>query len=721
MLTFDSPTLRLGLRIALPAIAILVGTVATVVVSLNRMAGEVDNVEKTLTMRSAAAAVQSVLNRIMLSHNDYAEWDDAVRNLYGGIDPVFFAENFYASTEWANLFDTAYLLDEDRRLLQGAHLGKPSNLPVDEAFGPNIAALLEQVPDDGRTYDVRTGIVLGAWGPALVAVGPIVADSDDFEDPPDRSRYLVIGKSLDKAAIDKLAEEFVLTGLRYVGPDEVVPDKLDLIDPAGQVIAALTWPPAEMGTRAYTEISPAVIVMLSLLGVTIIVLIVVAYRSITEIKKSEDSARYAAAHDALSGLPNRAELLRRLADTIDAERRDGARGALIFLDLDGFKRVDDAYGHDVGDRLLRDVAARFHSVSGNHLIARVGGDEFAILLVDDNPLEAAMALGHRVIDHLTKPIDIDGRVILIGTSLGIATIDESVLSAEEALRRADIAMYQAKQEGPNRIVAYDSSIDTARDERLAIAGELRTALRSEELEIVYQPIFNATTRRIVGAEALLRWPRSGAPPIPPSVFIPIAEESGLINELGAWTLRQACSAGRAWPGIRVSVNVSPAQFRNPNFDVVLSGILSQVGFAPEFLELEVTETYLVANPNQASQSISAIRALGVAVALDDFGSGFSSIGYLRSFTFDKLKLDRSLIAGIAADRRVQRFVQATIAMADALDLDVVAEGVETEEEASLLRVAGCREFQGFHLAKPCSAAEFAEYLRIEAAAVESPA
>ena len=154
---------------------------------------------------------------------------------------------------------------------------------------------------------------------------------------------------------------------------------------------------------------------------------------------------------------------------------------------------------------------------------------------------------------------------------------------------------------------------------------------------------------------------------------------------------------------------------------MLSGILSQVGFAPEFLELEVTETYLVANPNQASQSISAIRALGVAVALDDFGSGFSSIGYLRSFTFDKLKLDRSLIAGIAADRRVQRFVQATIAMADALDLDVVAEGVETEEEASLLRVAGCREFQGFHLAKPCSAAEFAEYLRIEAAAVESPA
>jgi diguanylate cyclase (GGDEF)-like protein len=721
MSTFNSANLRLSLRIALPALAILVGTVATVLVSLNRMAGEVDNVAKTLTMRSAAAAVQSVLHRIGLSHNDYSEWDDAVRNLYGGLDPQFLAENFDSATEWAVLFDTVYILDEDKQPVAARRLGKPIDLPLEQAFGPAIAQLLDGLPDDGRTYEVRTGIVSGAWGPGLVAVGPIVADSEDFEYPPDRSRYLVIGRSLDETAIDELAQEFVLSGLRLVKPGESVPDKLDLVDPAGHSIAALTWPPAEMGTRAYAEISPAVILTLLLLGITIVVLIVVAYRSITEIKKSEDQARYAAAHDALSGLPNRAELLRRLADIITAAGRDDLRGALIFLDLDGFKRVNDSYGHDIGDRLLRKVADGFHTICDDYPVARVGGDEFAVLLVDKDPLQAAMALGCRLIRYLTQPIDIDGRVVVIGTSLGIATIDEAVPSADEVLRRADIAMYQAKQQGRNRIVVYDSSIDSARDERLAIAADLRTALRSGDLEIAYQPIVDATTRRIVGAEALLRWPRPGAHPVPPSVFVPIAEESGLIDELGAWTLRQACSDGRGWPGIRVSVNVSPAQFRNPNFDVVLSTILGEVGFAPERLELEVTETYLVANPSQASQSINAIRNLGVTVALDDFGSGFSSIGYLRSFTFDKLKLDRSLIAGIAADQRVQRFVQATIAMADALDLEVVAEGVETEEEASLLGRAGCREFQGFHLAKPCSAAEFSEYLSADAVAAGSPA
>lgn len=383
----------------------------------------------------------------------------------------------------------------------------------------------------------------------------------------------------------------------------------------------------------------------------------------------------------------------------------------MFLDLDGFKRVNDAYGHEIGDRLLRSVAAGFRAVCGDRMIARVGGDEFAILLIDEKPVEAAMELGQRVIRYLTRPIEIDGRVVALGSSLGVATIDETVPSAEEALRRADIAMYQAKQQGRNRIFTYDAAVDIARHERLAIAADLRKALRSGDIEIAYQPIFDATSCRVVGAEALLRWPRTGAEPIPPSVFVPIAEEIGLIDELGIWTLRQACSAALSWPTVRVAVNVSPAQFRNPSFDLVLT----EVGLAPERLELEVTEAYLVANPAQASQSISPIRALGVAVALDDFGSGFSSIRYLRSFTFDRLKLDRSLIAGIATDERVMRFVQATIAMADALDLKVVAEGVETEEEASLLRRAGCREFQGFHLARPCSATEFAEYLRTKTA------
>jgi EAL domain-containing protein (putative c-di-GMP-specific phosphodiesterase class I) len=261
------------------------------------------------------------------------------------------------------------------------------------------------------------------------------------------------------------------------------------------------------------------------------------------------------------------------------------------------------------------------------------------------------------------------------------------------------------------LFVYDAVIDTIRHERLEIADDLRKALRDDKLDLVYQPVFDAGTRKIIGVEALLRWNRPRLGPIPPSVFVPIAEQSGLIDELGSWTIRRACSDGIAWPSIKVSVNVSPAQFRNPNFDVLLSDVLAATGFPAERLELEVTESYFIVNPDQARRAIDTIRNLGIAVSLDDFGTGYSSIGYLRSFSFDKLKLDRSLIVGLADDERVQRLVKATVALADALNLTVTAEGVETETEANLLRAAGCSEFQGFFFARPTSAAAIGEMLR----------
>ncbi len=294
-------------------------------------------------------------------------------------------------------------------------------------------------------------------------------------------------------------------------------------------------------------------------------------------------------------------------------------------------------------------------------------------------------------------------MVTVGTSVGVAVADAADPSAEEMLRRADVAMYQAKQQGPNRLFVYDAVIDTIRHERLEIADDLRRALREDSLDLVYQPVFSAETHAIVGVEALLRWNRPVSGPLPPSVFVPIAEQSGLIDELGRWTIRRACIDGLAWPSIKVSVNVSPAQFRNPNFDALVVDILKETDFPPTRLELEVTESYFIVNPDQARKAIDMVRNLGVAVALDDFGTGYSSIGYLRSFTFDKLKLDRSLITGIATDERVQRLVKATVALAEALDLRVTAEGVETDEEATFLRAAGCAEFQGFFFAKPSSA------------------
>jgi EAL domain-containing protein (putative c-di-GMP-specific phosphodiesterase class I) len=333
-------------------------------------------------------------------------------------------------------------------------------------------------------------------------------------------------------------------------------------------------------------------------------------------------------------------------------------------------------------------------------------------------VKVACDLGWRLISFVSDPFEIDGRMISVGTSVGVAIADSADPSAEELLRRADVAMYQAKQQGPNRLFVYDALIDTIRHERLEIADDLRRALREDKLDLVYQPVFDARTRAVVGVEALLRWNRPLFGPMPPSVFVPIAEQSGLIDELGNWTIRRACSDGVAWPSIKVSVNVSPAQFRNPNFDGLVTDVLHSTGFPAGRLELEVTESYFIVNPDQARRAIDTIRALGIAVALDDFGTGYSSIGYLRSFNFDKLKLDRSLIIGLASDERVERLVRATVALAEALDLTVTAEGVETEEEADLLRNAGCAQFQGFFFAKPVPAAAISELLKSGGAKAE---
>ena len=704
---------------ALPALVILIGTIATVVISLNRISGEVDRVEGTLTKRSAEAAVQSTLRLIGKSHRDYAEWDDAVRRLYGTIDPVFFFENFDSTTTTELFFDTAYILDEEKRSVVATRQGTRISLPIAEAFGPSINLLLDGLPDDGKTYGVGTGVLSGVWGTSVVAAGPIVPSTADSGLASARARYLVIAKSFDDDAVKALGEEFVLSGLRLVGPGGSPADRLDIHDPSGLEVASLTWEPAGLGKRAYAEIGPAVIAMLSLISITVLILIVIAHRGFVKLKKSEDQARYAAAHDSLSGLPNRAELLRLLVETLATVRSQGDKGAAIFLDLDGFKQVNDTYGHDIGDRLLRSVSDVFHTVSDDYLIARIGGDEFAIVLIDDHPIDSAIKLAKLFISKLTQTFEIDGRAITVGCSIGVAAIDRTIQSADEVLRRADVAMYKAKQDGRNRVCVYDESIDAARRERSIVAAELEDAMRTGGLDIAYQPIFDAKSRKIVGTEALLRWPRPGKVPLTPDLFVPIAEESGLIDELGLWILRRTCSDASAWPNIRLAVNVSPIQFRNPKFESTVSGVLEEFGFEAKRLELELTENHLAANPDQARKCINAIRSLGIGIALDDFGSGFSSIGYLRSFTFDRLKLDRTLITEIDSDERVQRLVQAIVALADSLELDVVAEGVENEREAVLLGLAGCRELQGFHLARPCSAEQITKLVNARGEAANS--
>ncbi len=709
----DQVTARFGLRVVIPAVAVLVGALVIVVISLSEMANEVNVIESRLTTRSVEAALGVTIRNIEQTHRDYAQWDDAVRHIYGTVDQGFMAETFATSTTLADhlFFDTAVLLDEGDDVLYAVHRGEPVQGAAADLFGSSFATLIRPLVRDGVTYDVRASMMQTKWGIAAVAAGTVVPFSGDFSPMPKDSRVLVLAKTFDAAAVAGLRQDYLIGDLQLVPADAGYAHSLPINDVTGQAIGALAWSPPTLGDQARSKVSPTVFTMIALVGLTMAFLIAIALRGMQEVERREAEAHHAATHDALSGLPNRAAVVAALDDAIAARRTEGTPVTVVYLDIDGFKEVNDAFGHETGDRLLKEVARSFRDRVKDHLIARVGGDEFAVVVSGPGAVKIACDLGWRLINSVTDAFEVDGRMIGVGASVGVAVADDSTPSAEELLRRADVAMAQAKQHGRSRLFVYDAVIDTVRHERLEIAADLRRALRDGGLSLAYQPVFDADTRTIIGVEALVRWDRPLLGPLPPAAFIPIAEQSGLIDELGEWTIRRACLDGLAWPSVKVSVNVSPAQFQNPNFETQLGAILRETGFPVSRLDLEVTESYFIANPEQARRAIDVIRGLGISVSLDDFGTGYSSIGYLRSFNFDKLKLDRSLIVGVGNDERVQRLVEATIALAEALDLDVTAEGVETEEEATLLKKAGCAAFQGFFFAKPMSATAIAALLR----------
>jgi diguanylate cyclase (GGDEF)-like protein len=710
------PSIPFVLSIAVPAAAVFTIAVATLFTSLREIASEVNHTESSLTHRTTEAAVEATLRRMANTHHDYAVWDDAARKLYGTPDRQFVEENLAASTRNPVFFDTAYLVDRKGGVIIAYRNGTSVAMPTEKAFGPSIKGILAALPSDGLHYAVSTSVVEGAWGPEIIAAGPVVPLTAKAVPEKRAARYLVIARALDEAAIARIAGDYLIDGLRLAPAGTAAAGtSLALRDSTGKVVADLAWSARLPGSEALARLTPEVIATLGLLAATMLMLIVIAARGYARMQRGEAQARHAAFHDSLSGLPNRSALVEHLRHLFEDVRRGHATVAVLYLDLDGFKEVNDTFGHDVGDHLLRKVATGFGMITGDHLLVRLGGDEFAVVIDHPDASEVAADLGERLVRFFAKPFDVDGRVIGVSVSVGIALVERDNVSVDEALRRADVAMYQAKQQGRNRVCVFDDSLDAQRMKRIAIAADLRRALADGELTMYYQPVYDAHTDTISGVEALVRWPRSDdGPPVSPAEFIPIAEETGLIDELGVWTLRRACRDARAWPGIKVSVNVSPAQLQNPGFAETVAVVLEQVDFPGSRLEIEVTETYFLSHPEQASRAIDALRKLGVGTVLDDFGTGYSSIGYLRSFAFDKLKLDRSMIANIDRDPHAQRLVHATVALADALQLSVTAEGVETEEEAALLRIAGCAAFQGFFFGRPAPAGEITALLGADA-------
>jgi diguanylate cyclase (GGDEF)-like protein/PAS domain S-box-containing protein len=445
--------------------------------------------------------------------------------------------------------------------------------------------------------------------------------------------------------------------------------------------------------------------------------VVVNYRDITQRKATEKQLEYQAYYDALTGLPNRLLFRDRVVNAIAQAKRHRRGIAVMYLDLDHFKLVNDGLGHSVGDGLLSEVAARLQgSIRASDTISRLGGDEFTILLNDTSSTDAIFAISRKILQSLARPFHVNGHELFVTASIGISLFPADGEDVETLLKCADSAMYRAKELGRNQAQLFTPSMNEKYVRRLAVEQSLHHAMEREELEVYYQPIYEGSGRKVVGLEALLRWNEPGRGVIEPVEFIHLAEETGLIVSIGEWVIRRSCAQLREWhdaglTDLRMNVNISAPQLQQPNFGEIVVEALRENKLSKNMLQLEITESVAVQNIDLTMQVLREIRRQGIGIAIDDFGTGQSSLIYLKRFPIDAIKIDQAFVRDVTGEESAAAIVSYIINLAHMLRLEVIAEGVETEEQYEFLKKQGCDRMQGFLLGKPMPAARTQEFLR----------
>ena len=435
---------------------------------------------------------------------------------------------------------------------------------------------------------------------------------------------------------------------------------------------------------------------------------------IADRQESQARSQYLAYHDSLTGLGNRLLFKEQLEEALKDVSVTPHPLAVLFLDLDGFKAVNDTLGHSVGDLLLKSVATKLRDIlPRTDRIARLGGDEFAILQISATQPGSSIALAEKIIEVVGQPNSIDGHDVTVGASVGIAVAHPGDMNTENFLKSADLAMYSAKSDGRGTYRMFDPAMDAIVQARRLLERDMRTALAQDGFRLFYQPLVNLQSKKVTAFEALMRWQHPERGMVPPSDFIPVAEEMGLIVQLGEWALRQACAEATEWPdGICVSVNLSPLQFSKGNLVSSVMSALASAGLPASRLELEITESVLLEKSERNITILNQLRELGVRISMDDFGTGYSSIGYLRSFPFDKIKIDQSFVRDLLVDEGSLAIVRAIAGLGASFGMTTTAEGVETEEQMRCLNLEGCIEVQGYLYSKPVPANEIVGVLEM---------
>jgi diguanylate cyclase (GGDEF)-like protein len=660
--------------------------------SLSQTVKATNEIEAENSRKTVALAIEGQANQMALLADDNALWDDAVRATYGTLDQDFFWDSWGAPTLNGKNYDWMAVVDHGGKTIVAFAGGRKIDTNAAEEIGPSLGIMSRAAI---RRKQGQGGIVRTSKGPVLIGIATILPIDRKLERlvPKEGPHRIIFVKRLSNDLVQSVGENALIPDLR-LAPALAGKTGIILYDAEQHSVASLAWTPQTPGFAALAQSLPL------LIGVTLahlLLALLMVRHGLSAIKTLSHQALI----DSLSDLPNR----RGLKQMLETRLKSGELLSLAMMDLDGFKGVNDTFGHQIGDRLIKEVAAYLKEHMGPGIdIARLGGDEFAILVPSLDSVARIESIARKIMARFAQPFRIDDRTVSVGISIGLATTSITWMAGGELMRRADVAMYAAKRAGKMRINWYDDLLDQMQAKAHGIEAELRNALDRQEFSLVYQPIFAHDGTTIRAVEALLRW-HSQTGEMAAAEFIPVAEETGLIDRIGMWVIGQACLDGLSWPNIQVTINISPAQLRNPDFARSLRDILTDTGFPAERLELEITERYLIVDPETAHRVIDEISALGVTIVLDDYGSGFASVGFLRKYAFGKMKFDRHLVKESETSDAARAVLQASVTVARALNIKVAASGIETPLLADLMRVAGCTELQGWHLAQAVEASE----------------
>ena len=710
-------------KLLLPIISISFVAILVIFGLLLWSGKEVDRISRERDKSIVSLVISQSADRVAHAQESSTVWELAVRKVqerpldYDWLDlnlGTWFKD--YAG------HDEVYVLGRDDAPLYAMRDGRRVDAASYRAVSKEVAPLVDELrslsapspKDDGAVAMLSPGasdLAMLHGRPAIVSVKPIISDSGETVQPRGSEAVHVSVVYLDGKFLAQLSGQYGLTGTHFSkGGPKWNETALPLRSRNGRLIGYFIWQPFAPGDAVTLNVAPVLLIALAFAGLVVFLLAQRLGRNTMDLEVSQAQAQHLALHDVLTGLPNRAMFESRLDAALARCRRDGSRLALLYLDLDRFKQVNDSLGHAAGDEVIREVARRLTSeIRAYDTVARLGGDEFAIILVEPGNRAVTEDVCARIIADLSRPFEFMGLQSFIGVSIGVAFAPEDSTERNELARKADIALYKAKVDGRGRSAFFCPYMDEAVRSRDGLLRELRAAIADSDnqMRLYYQPVFSARSGAMVAVEALLRWQHPDRGLVTPTTFIGIAEESGLIEDLGQWVLRTAIRDAERWPGLRMSINVSPIQLRNTSFAEGVLQLIGDASMKPGRLELEITETALMDSSAEVSETLAQLRRCGIITTLDDFGTGYSSLSHIRDIAVDRIKIDRSFVMAIETGNGAS-LIQAIVSLAHANGLELTAEGVETSRQRELLEGVGCEELQGFLFSRPITADEITD-------------